>query len=163
MPCPRHSRLLTLSAGSLLSQGSVECFLQCLPSELLGSDNTKPHRWSLTLTLVPSMPPPSATTLSSDQANFQINFSLLRCPVWLVSWQYPDCHRDCMSQFAVIVLIHPCFPGILSNLAFVPDKTVPILMINCKATRSVLFPINRLWKLNFMCLCIVGFFLHILN
>lgn len=166
MPCPRHCRLPILSSESFLPpQGSV--YLSSLSSFwVLGSDNTNPHLCCLTLTLV--LPTPSAPLpvlrLYHLIKPFYISISLCwDAQCGLFPWHDLDCHRDCMSQFAAIVLIHPCFPGILSNLAFVPDKIVLFLMINRKVIWSILLPINRLWKQNFMCLYIVGCFLHIFN
>lgn len=68
-----------------------------------------------------------------------------------------------MSQCVEIVLTHPCFPGILLSLAFVPDKTVLFLMIKCKVILGILFSTNRLWEKDFKRLHEVGFFLRTLT
>lgn len=68
-----------------------------------------------------------------------------------------------MSQCVEIVLTHPCFPGILSSLTFVPYKTVLFLMTKCKVILGILFSTNRLREKVFKCPHKVGFFLCILT
>lgn len=68
-----------------------------------------------------------------------------------------------MSQCVEIVLTHPCFPGILSSLAFVPDKTVLFLMTKCKVILGILFSTNRIREKVFKRPHEVGFFLCTLN
>lgn len=123
---PAHLEQVSSSPGKM--KCSLHKRLSTVPSELLGCDICHPCLWVPILTLALLF---SQTPTIVEHSSY-IKFCLLKCLAWpLFSWRDPDCHRDHMPQFALP--LQTSFPGILSDLLFVPDKIVLVSMINCKA------------------------------